>query len=97
MLKFDKTHYEKLTTDEKVNILLDWMEAVKETFPFGLEQHKQYHQKKSEQEKAEQAFFQDLKNTLIKTGIIGLLGILGSLILLGLYARLGQVLINGIS
>lgn len=85
--------YDKLSLDEKVNILLEQME---EAFPLGIDQHKQYHQKKAEQEKAEQAFFQDLKNTLIKTGILSLLGLIFSLIILGAYTRLGQVLLHGI-
>lgn len=88
-----KINYDKMTLEEKVDAIIS---QIDEAFPYGTEQHAIFHTNINEEKKAEEAFIKDIKTTLAKSSIVGLLGILLTLIITGIYTKLAQVLTHGL-
>lgn len=88
-----KINYDKMTLEEKIEAIIT---QIDEAFPYGIEQHAIFHTKVDEEKKAEEAFVKDLKTTLAKSSIVGLLGVLLTLLITGIYTKLAQVLTHGL-
>ena len=88
-----KPDYAKMTLEERVNTIISYID---EAFPYGIENHRDFHVKVDEEKKAEEAFIKDIKTTLAKSSIVGLLGFLLTLLITGIYTKLAQVLAHGI-
>lgn len=64
------------------------LENLTNAFPDGPEKHREYHEAIIKAKQAEEAFYIDLKQTIIKRGILGAIVVLFGLIWLGAQAWL---------
>jgi len=80
---FDKRKYDGLSTDEKLNMVLESIEQLLEAFPDGIAAHRQAHQAWIDAKNAEVKFWQELKLDIAKKGLWGLLTMLVGLVVVG--------------
>jgi len=83
-MQLERRKYDNLTIEEKLDLVIDKLERLEEAFPYGLEHHKAMHENLEEARKEEQLFIRDLKFTLIKNGILGVILFILPITLLGL-------------
>lgn len=59
------------------------MKEILQAFPDGVDNHREYHEAIIRAKKAEEAFYTDLKQTVIKRGVLGALVVICGLVWLG--------------
>jgi len=86
-MHMDRRKYDGLTPESKFDMILDKLDKIEESFPFGLENHKTIHEQLEQQQKAEKDFIRDLKLTLMKNSIMGVILFVLSAAVLGLASK----------
>jgi len=88
----NRRHYDGLTDSQKIDRIIERLDDLMETFPFGLEAHKKVHEEMENSAKAEAEFIRDLKRTLAKNSIIALLMFILSAAVVGFAVKWGNFL-----
>ena len=86
-MQLERRKYDNLSVEEKLDLIIDKIEKLEEAFPFGLEHHKTMHENLEAARKEEQAFIRDIKLTLVKNGIIGVILFILSATLIGIASK----------
>lgn len=86
-MQLERRKYDNLSVEEKLDLVIDKLERLEEAFPFGLEHHKAMHENLEEAKREEQAFIRDIKLTLVKNGIIGVILFILSATLIGIASK----------
>lgn len=81
--------YDKLSQEEKLDIIITTLDEILAAFPDGPEKHREAHESWIAAKKAETEFWKDLKLEIAKKGIWGLIVLITGLILIGLSVKLG--------
>lgn len=87
-----RRRYDNMTDSQKMDLLLEQQEEILHSFPYGTDQHRREHEEMENSRQANNKLIQEIKSSLLKTGILALILFISSLLLIGANVRLQDFL-----
>lgn len=88
-MHFDRSKYENLTLEEKVDEALSLLANISYAFPDGTEAHRNAHLAMIRASEAQERFWNELKLDLAKKGVVAIVVVLVGLMVTGMAVKLG--------